>query len=67
MYLITAHAEHATLINVFTVEPERARQLKAADHAVFGVEALMLQGISPRRQRSVADALIRCAQNVESS
>lgn len=27
MALITAHAEHATLINVFTVEPDRAREL----------------------------------------
>jgi DNA-binding MarR family transcriptional regulator len=41
------------------------RQLKAADDAVFGVQALMLQGISPSTQRSVAEALIRCAENVE--
>jgi quinol monooxygenase YgiN len=27
MSTITAHADHATLVNVFTVEPERARQL----------------------------------------
>lgn len=27
MSVITAHADHATLINVFTVEPERAREL----------------------------------------
>lgn len=27
MSMITAHAEHATLINVFTVEPERAEHL----------------------------------------
>ena len=27
MTVITEHANHATLINVFTVEPERARQL----------------------------------------
>ncbi len=27
MSAITAHADHATLINVFTVEPERAREL----------------------------------------
>jgi heme-degrading monooxygenase HmoA len=27
MTVITAHADHATLINVFTVEPERARRL----------------------------------------
>jgi DNA-binding MarR family transcriptional regulator len=44
-----------------------SRQLKAADDAVFGVQALMLQDISPTTQRSVAEALIRCAENVESS
>jgi quinol monooxygenase YgiN len=27
MSVITAHADHATLINVFTVEPEQAAQL----------------------------------------
>ncbi len=27
MSVITAHADHATLINVFTVKPERARKL----------------------------------------
>jgi quinol monooxygenase YgiN len=27
MTTITAHSDHATLVNVFTVEPERARQL----------------------------------------
>jgi quinol monooxygenase YgiN len=27
MTAITAHADHATLINVFTVQPQRARQL----------------------------------------
>jgi quinol monooxygenase YgiN len=27
MTTITAHADHATLINVFTVQPERAREL----------------------------------------
>jgi quinol monooxygenase YgiN len=27
MSVITEHADHATLINVFNVEPERARQL----------------------------------------
>lgn len=42
-----------------------SRQLKAADDAVFGVEALMLRGISPNTQRSFAEALIRCAQNLE--
>jgi DNA-binding MarR family transcriptional regulator len=43
-----------------------SRQLEAADDAVFGVQALMLQGISPTTQRSVAEALIRCAKNLES-
>src|SRR5271156_4571351 len=42
-----------------------SRQLKAADDAVFGVQAVMLQGISPTAQRGVAEALIRCAENVE--
>src|ERR1700761_4446598 len=27
MTVITAHADHATLINVFTVQPDRAREL----------------------------------------
>jgi DNA-binding MarR family transcriptional regulator len=44
-----------------------SRQLEAADDAVFGVQALMLRGISPTTQRSVAEALIRCAENVETS
>ena len=42
-----------------------SRQLKAADDAVFGVEALMLQGISPGMRRSVAEALVSCAENLE--
>jgi DNA-binding MarR family transcriptional regulator len=44
-----------------------SRQLKAADDAVFGVEVVMLQGISLGAQRTVAEALLRCAQNLESS
>ena len=43
------------------------RQLKAADDAVFGVEALMLQGISPSAYRRVAETLISCAENLERS
>ena len=43
-----------------------SRRLSAAHDAVFAVQASMLQGISVREQRSVADVLIRCAQNVES-
>jgi DNA-binding MarR family transcriptional regulator len=43
-----------------------SRQLEAADDAVFGVQALMLRGISPTTQRNVAEALSRCAKNLES-
>jgi quinol monooxygenase YgiN len=39
MPTITAHADHATLINVFTVEPERARQL--ADLLTAATEEVM--------------------------
>ena len=42
-----------------------SRRLSAAHDAVFAVQATMLQGISAREQRSVADVLIRCAANVE--
>ena len=42
-----------------------SRQLKAADDAVFGVEAVMLQGISASARRSVAEALTNCAENLE--
>ena len=41
------------------------RRLSAAHDAVFAVQATMLQGISAREQRSVADVLIRCAQSLE--
>jgi DNA-binding MarR family transcriptional regulator len=44
-----------------------SRQLKAADDAVFGVEALMLQGIPHSSRRTVAEALLSCAENLESS
>lgn len=43
-----------------------SRRLSAAHEAVFGVEAEMLQGISARDRRIVAEALIRCAENLES-
>jgi DNA-binding MarR family transcriptional regulator len=43
-----------------------SRRLSAAHEAVFGVEAEMLQGISARDRRTVAEALIRCAENLES-
>ena len=39
MTVITEHADHATLINVFTVEPERARQL--ADLLTAATEDVM--------------------------
>ena len=39
MSVITEHAEHATLINVFTVEPEQARQL--ADLLTAATEDVM--------------------------
>ena len=42
-----------------------SRRLRAAHEAVFAVEADMLQGISPRDRRSVAEALLRCAKNLE--
>jgi DNA-binding MarR family transcriptional regulator len=42
-----------------------ARRLSAAHDAVFAVEAVMLQGISTRDRRTVADVLLRCAENVE--
>jgi DNA-binding MarR family transcriptional regulator len=43
-----------------------SRRLSAAHEAVFGVEAEMLQGISAHERRTVAEALIRCAENLES-
>jgi hypothetical protein len=39
MTVITEHADHATLINVFAVEPERARQL--ADLLTAATEDVM--------------------------
>ena len=44
-----------------------SRQLNAADDAVFGVEVLMLHGISASARRSVAEALTNCAENLERS
>jgi DNA-binding MarR family transcriptional regulator len=44
-----------------------SRQLTAAHDAVSGVQAAMLQGISVSEQRSAAEVLIRCAQNLEGS
>jgi DNA-binding MarR family transcriptional regulator len=42
-----------------------SRRLSAAHEAVFGVEAAMLQGIPVRERRSVAEALLSCAKNLE--
>ena len=39
MSIITAHADHATLINVFTVQPEKAREL--ADLLTAATEDVM--------------------------
>jgi quinol monooxygenase YgiN len=39
MSTITAHADHATLINVFTVQPDRAREL--ADLLTAATEDVM--------------------------
>lgn len=42
-----------------------SRRLSAAHTAVFAVEDVMLQGISVKDQRTVAEALLHCAENVE--
>jgi DNA-binding MarR family transcriptional regulator len=42
-----------------------SRRLRAAHEAVFAVEAVMLQGIPARERRSVAEALLSCAKNLE--
>ncbi|MDT5412538.1 MAG: hypothetical protein QOG14_4758 [Mycobacterium sp.] len=42
-----------------------SRRLGAAHHAVFAVESVMLQGVSARDRRTVAEVLLRCAENVE--
>jgi quinol monooxygenase YgiN len=39
MTVVTEHADHATLINVFTVQPDRARQL--ADLLTAATEEVM--------------------------
>ena len=44
-----------------------SRRLGAAHDAVFGVEAEMLQGISPRDRRIAAEILTSCAENLESA
>jgi DNA-binding MarR family transcriptional regulator len=42
-----------------------SRRLSAAHDAVFAAEAVMLKGVSAREQRDIADALARCAVNLE--
>lgn len=42
-----------------------SRRLAAAHDAVFGVEDVMLQGVSVRDRRTLAEALLRCAKNLE--
>jgi DNA-binding MarR family transcriptional regulator len=42
-----------------------SRRLGAAHEAVFAVEDVMLQGVSARERETVAEALVRCAENVE--
>lgn len=42
-----------------------SRRLSAAHEAVFAAEAVMLEGVSAREQRSVADILTKCAKNLE--
>src|SRR5271163_3188272 len=42
-----------------------SQRLSAAHDAVFAVEAAMLAEVSEREQRSIADVLARCAQNLE--
>jgi DNA-binding MarR family transcriptional regulator len=42
-----------------------SRRLSAAHEAVFGVEDVMLRGISAHERRNAAQALLRCAKNLE--
>jgi DNA-binding MarR family transcriptional regulator len=42
-----------------------SRRLGAAHDAVFAVEDQMLKGVSARERRTVAEVLLRCAQNLE--
>jgi len=44
-----------------------SRRLNTAHDAVFGVEAEMLQGISPHDRRIAAEILTSCAENLESA
>jgi len=42
-----------------------SRRLSAAHDAVFAVEAAMLEDVSEREQRRIADVLAQCAKNLE--
>jgi DNA-binding MarR family transcriptional regulator len=44
-----------------------SQRLSSAHDAVFGVEAEMLEGISPRDRRSAAEILTSCAENLENA
>ena len=43
-----------------------SKRLRAAHDAVFAVEGAMLQSVSEREKRSVAEVLLSCAKNLES-
>ncbi len=42
-----------------------ARRLSTAHDAVFAVEDVMLQQVSGKDRRTVAEVLLRCAENIE--
>jgi DNA-binding MarR family transcriptional regulator len=44
-----------------------SRRLGAAHEAVFAVEDVMLQSVSARDRRTVAEVLLRCAENLENA
>jgi DNA-binding MarR family transcriptional regulator len=50
-----------------TLTRRGSRRLSTAHDAVFGVEAEMLEGISPRDRRSAAEILTSCAENLENA
>ena len=67
MPVITAHADHATLINVFTVEPERARQLAdlltaATEEVMQHIAGFISANIPPPHRRHPSRQLRAVAQ-----
>jgi DNA-binding MarR family transcriptional regulator len=60
-----AAAEPRGRAQSLALTPQGARRLRTAHEAVFGVEDVMLQGISVSERRSVAEALLSCAKNLE--